>query len=76
MFINGYQTSSWYRLDKLLLMIAQTIAERGRELNRQAIAILKTFNNFWRQVWLAEVDLSNDEMPVKLKSPLLAWGGI
>lgn len=69
-FINGYQTSSWYRLDKLFLMMAQFIAERGRELNRQAIAILRSFNNFWHQIWHAEVDLVDEQAPVKLKLPL------
>jgi len=69
-FINGYQTSSWYRMDKLFLMMAQFIAERGRELNRQAIAILRSFNNFWHQIWHAEVDLVDEQAPVKLKLPL------
>lgn len=67
-FINGYQTSTQYLLDKLVLMIAHRLAEIGQALSDYAHRAFKAFSSFVDEIWNAGtmVNLGKD-MPVQLK---------
>lgn len=68
-YMNGYQTSNLYRLDKLAILAAQYLAEHGKEIVGQGKAILQLFSDFWREIWGADVLLPGDN-GVKLKFSL------
>jgi hypothetical protein len=49
-FINGYQTSTHYIIDKLVMVVAHRVAEIGQALNEYAHRAFKAFNDFWCQI--------------------------
>jgi len=76
-YINHRQISNFYRLDKLVVMIANYIAEHhlglfiNDALGKRALELVGFFRS-WDQLWDAEINLS---LPAPVKLPA-AGGGI
>ncbi len=64
-FIKHRQISNWYRLDKLVLMLARLFAEHGHDIGSFGRKLLSFFTEFWRQVWDTDINLSL-AAPIKL----------
>jgi hypothetical protein len=65
-YFNHRQISNLYRLDKLVVMIARLLAEHGQQFNDFATKLIGFFGSFWRDIWAAEINLS-ELAPIKLK---------
>lgn len=67
--INGYQTSNWYRIDKLALAVARYLAERTQEAFQEWVyQLMKQFKNFWQDIYDRGIELDlSQEAPVKRK---------
>lgn len=64
----GYQINNFYRLDKVVLVLAHRLAEIGQALSDRAHKIFRQFDNFWTEIWQTDVDINLAfEAPVKRK---------
>lgn len=64
-YLNHRQISNLYRLDKLVLMIARLLAERGQRFNDFTTKLISFFGSFWKEIWEAEINLA-DLAPIRL----------